>query len=496
MVDSPEFAAEELDAAWKAVLREARADPVPDTLRYADLALNWEDRRAALLGRMNAGNYVAAPTKVVEVPKDEFAVRPFARLSVDDRVAYEAAVRRLRPKIEAELGDTVFSARFNQKGRRRLKGVTEWTRFEEQGIQLHVEEDLSLMISTDVVSYFEYVSIEILIRDLVALSGDSRAVKYLSEFLNSLQRSNPQIWGLPQGLEASSSLGNLYLQPVDALIRQLPGVHAIRYQDDVKIFSNSESELRSALRQVNRLLRGRHLNLSVHKTKLLRGQEVLDEFEDNRKRAIDYGLKIEGSDQSGPLHALFDDAISGSAVNARDVKFAIYRLSHSEDAYAVPWILDHLGEVPYLAAHLVPYLRPHFVSHNVERRLRNFVQDPELNLYPHSELHILRLFAQADAIDQETYDLVWSILRDGSKSTEVRQQAARCIGRQGRAGAGQLLHEMLGSTADLDLARACLVAMKEVGYADRSLLGAITSNDARLAPTARFLSSVTEVPQP
>ncbi len=102
---------------------------------------------------------------------------------------------------------------------------------------------------------------------------------------------------------------------------------------------------------------------------------------------------------------MFDEATAANPVNVRDVKFVITRLSDLDDTYAVEWILDHLSEVPYLASRLVPYLQTHVAQFDIESRLRDFIKDQSQNLYPHTELHVLRLYARADELEEETYNL-------------------------------------------------------------------------------------------
>ena len=97
------------------------------------------------------------------------------------------------------------------------------------------------MLSTDVVSYFEYVEIGILIQDLLGLKGtDGQVVGLLSVFLNELQRST-DIWGIPQGPDASAILGNFYLRPVDRVLELNKSVVGLRFQDDLMVFAKDAS---------------------------------------------------------------------------------------------------------------------------------------------------------------------------------------------------------------------------------------------------------------
>jgi hypothetical protein len=495
----------DLESAWKAVLREVGHDAIPDVLRYEDAKLTWSTLKDVIASDLSTGRIEPQTPQVVEVPKDEFMSRPIARLSLRDRVVYDLMVAPIRQLGEKVLDEHVFSARYNSKGRRRKSGVGEWTLFQAKGRELYERYDSAFMLSTDVSSYFEYVEIALLIRELKALGVANGLADCLSGFLNGLVRISP-VWGLPQGPEASSTLGNLYLQPVDALIGQY-GAEFIRYQDDIKIFSNSPDHLRVVLRNVLGVLRGRHLNLSLHKTKLLQGPEILHEFEDTRKDAITYSFALANEDhplldQLRPstvddLRRLFDEAVSSDSIDVRDVKFTVYRLSLLGDSHAVKWILDHLPEVPYLASHLVQYLSQWMeAGSEIEGRLCTYLRNPSENLYPHSELHVVRLFSRSASISADTHSLVWSILRDRNKASYVRQQCARCIGVHSRPGDGPLLSTLLNETNDVDLARAIVVAMWETGYMDKPSLRILQKAKPELGACCQLLISGAKIPPP
>jgi hypothetical protein len=347
-----------------------------------------------------------------------------------------------------------------------------------------------------VTSYFEYVEIDVLIRDLAALPGiGQNHLALLSKMLNHLERST-DMWGLPQGQTTSSILGNFYLLPLDTALLRQP-VRFARYSDDIKVFANGPTELRLALRDMIGILRNRHLNLSFHKTRILQGAEILDEFEDSHKAAIQYGLDVGDVRTPNQLTALFDRAVTSKPVDARDVRFAIPRLAKLDDSHAVRWILDHLPEVPYLASHLVEYLGV-FMDRmpDIEQRVRSYLDEPRENIYPYSELHIIRMLSQAKSLAKETNDSVWRILKDQNKDRFVREHAARCIGRHAAIGDPALLKAYFKTSAELRLRRALLVAIAESGSADSAWLGSVEKDDPALASTCQYLRSARKLPEP
>ncbi len=282
----------DLDAAWKNVLREAHADQIPDVLRFEDHKLAWNTWKAEIAKGFEEGTYTPAPSRLIEMPKDGFLVRPLCLMQPRDRVAYRAIVDAIAPAMDDALPDTVFSYRLKHAKRRLTKQVSAWTRFQDAGRRLYDEYDYAYLLSTDVASYFEYVDTDILCDDLRALSDvDEPRIQSLKRFLMRLTENTP-FWGLPQGHDASAFLGNFFLLPLDQALRH-HDVKAIRYQDDIKIFADNPTTLRITLREIDQVLRARHLNLSVAKTKMLEGIEVLAEFEDTRKDAIQYGIRAD-----------------------------------------------------------------------------------------------------------------------------------------------------------------------------------------------------------
>jgi hypothetical protein len=490
----------DLDAAWKRVVNEASSDAIPDVLRFDDQRLGWDSLKVQIITQLDSGSYHPATPRLVEVPKDEFASRPITVMRVADRIIYEALVDRLIPAIESALPDAVYSARVKtgKTGKSRMSNqIQQWLAFQRAGRKLCDEETSAFMLSTDVSSYFEYIDLATLMKELKALPGvDTAVVDLLSRFLNDLERTT-DIWGLPQGPTASSILGNFYLLPIDRYLR-MQAVKHIRFQDDIKIFSESPSTLRRVQRECIRILRGRHLNFSVHKTKLLEGDEMIADFEDSVKDAIQYGINAKCNTVTDNLHELFDQAAANRPVNSRDVRFAVVRLADRNDSYAVEWILGHLSEVPYLASHLVDYLSKYFdVMPEIEAKLVAFLEDPMENNYPHTELHLVRLMSTAKSIDDATYLTIWRILNDAGRPLYIREHAARCVGRHARPGDLALIKSAFVGETDNSLRRALLVAATEAaGTPDRSWLSSVGTSEPYLKPACDFLASRASLPPP
>jgi hypothetical protein len=423
-------------------------------------------------------------------------------IPLPDRVVYEAVMSALSETLDSELVEEVHSARLvrNSKGRLfRPDQKKAWVRFQRSGRELCEKYENVCMLTTDITSYFEFIDLDLLLKELRSVPNVSaRLVDLLARVLHGFSDVT-QLNGIPQGPEVSSFLGNFYLRPLDAILRKLD-VRFTRFQDDIKVFAHERHVLRKAIHELTPVIRARRLNLSSAKTKILEGADVLGHFEDARKDAIQYRIEIEDDTVVEDLRELFDHAVRAE-VQERDLKFAVYRLGKLGDDHAVPWILDHLADVPYLSELLVRYLSLHATNQpEIEEPVVAFLKDERSNIIPYVEMQLVRMFANAAEIQEPTYGVLWDILLNPSSDSQSRQFAARAIGRhlnRGRVADLELLRGVFHRNAhDTPLRRALLVGLKEAGDADKAFLDGVAAGDPALRYVCRYLRSNPKLPPP
>lgn len=492
----------DLDSAMKSVMREAYRDEVPDVIRNEDFVVAWPEEKAALEAALASGTYTPRHPLIVEVPKSALASRPIAVIPLPDRIVYEAVMSKLAAVIDGEIVEEVHSARLRRTSKGKVTRPDQrkaWVRFQRAGRELCDKYDNVCMLTTDITSYFEFIDLDLLLRELRRVPGvEADAVDLLARVLHGFSDAS-SLNGVPQGPDVSSFLGNFYLRPLDAILRKLD-VKFIRFQDDIKVFADEPHVLRKAVHELTPVIRGRRLNLSTAKTKLLRGAEVLEHFEDSRKDAIQYRIEIEDDSVGDELRALFDDAVAGE-VNERDVRFAVYRLSKRHDDYAVPWILAHLDEVPYLSELLVRYLAENAASTpEIETRVIQFLQDERRNIDPYVEMQLIRMLASSAEVTDAAYQQLWDILLNPASDSRCRQFAARAVARHlqpSRSADLELLRGLFHRSAnDGPLRRALLIALKEAGGTDKAFLDGVATGDPSLKHTARYLRGNPTLPSP
>ncbi len=490
----------DLDRCMRRVATEAAQDAIPDVINNADYVHAWPALREDLKTRVANGSYVPRPPEIVEVAKSSLVTRPITRLAFTDRVYYEALVWMIADQIDSLLSNAVFSSRLADIRRRRSprsRGVNAWNRFNDEALELSERYEDAVMLSSDISSFFEYVDLPILFDELGNV--DDCADDVLQELRHLLYRlsDNSDSWGLPQGHTASAILSNFYLLPLDALLLRSPGVEHVRYSDDLKLFSDSDTILRLRLRECITILRSRHLNVAANKTRLSTGAEIADELTDARKDAVKYGLEVGDTSTPAQLRAMFDEATTATPVNERDVAFSVYRLQALGDPHALTWILPHLHEVPYLASLLVPYLGELFDQHpEIELAVQSLLTDSARNIYPDLEQQLLRMLARARNISEASYRAAWAILSDEQKASYVRAFAARCGARHIRPGDHAALRSLFDHATDPEVRRALLAALYESERAPNHLLGSLAASDPTLGTTCDYLRTRPRLPPP
>jgi hypothetical protein len=88
-----------------------------------------------------------------------------------------------------------------------------------------------------------------------------------------------------EAFRVSSFLGNVYLLPIDMAFGSLSrrrDLKYLRYMDDIKVLAKDMPSAREALFLMNERLRTLRLNIQASKTRILQGNEIADEFFDER----------------------------------------------------------------------------------------------------------------------------------------------------------------------------------------------------------------------
>lgn len=247
-------------------------------LYYAyEIALNanLKDLRRRLLGT----TFEAHHPKRIYIPKASGLHRPLTLLCIEDQIVLQAfanlAAKRLQEKRMPLQFETIFSNILVEP-----KSIFFFRRWQEtyqkfqQRIEQHYKNGLRWVGDFDLAAFYDTISHELLLRTIYPRTT-SEGLDWFADCLktwSSDQASSGHGHGLPQGPLASDFLAECFLLPIDLELKKQRGY--TRYVDDVRLFGESEDEVRANLIELERHCRERGLIPQTGKFAIKRAQNV------------------------------------------------------------------------------------------------------------------------------------------------------------------------------------------------------------------------------
>lgn len=451
------------DEAVKEICEDERQgkDLCLDPLRFEDLSIKSVKELSirSVNEKIKRGHSIESLIEI-DIPKSNYILRPGARPNILDWMMYQAIVNFIGKSIHKFIPYCSYSFnKFRERFRRgkKKRKIDYWLDFENKALEY--SKKYRYMLVTDISSFFENISLDVLKGRLLILKTDTdyvSAVNFLIENIlkpwTNTKLNKVKDFGLPQGPRASSILADIYLYPVDREMRENKIIF-FRYMDDMRIFTKTKAHLKIALKHLVRSLRELKLNLNAKKTDIYdtKDSESLKRvFDPERSRLdlIDKAFKSKKKEQiilAVPLlYELFSIAKDvRNPFKERHIKFFI---SHSID-------LMKFGLLPKkVAGKLSTYFislfedKPHLtdiicwfllsacdydksLNNLVKDKLLKFIKDPSKNIYEWQEMWILDTLRQLNNLI--TKDL--KVLKRAMDHHELCQgQLALILGRDGK----------------------------------------------------------------
>jgi retron-type reverse transcriptase len=318
---------EVLKRAWHLVRNDAKKSFIHDVFRYSDYGFYLDENLLRIQDSLKRECYYPKPLLEIDVPKSSLAVRPGSVPEIEDRIVTFAIIYLIAPQLDKKLPEGVYSYRLKPENirdqlfrdheilkfpflkkktiRQRIDIIEpwyeQWPTFIEKSIYAFEQEGFRYLAASDIVSYFENISLEIL-RDEIFLKFLPEEQKIINLLLHILEywtwrscEGKPVLRGIPQGNEVSSFLGNIYLLPLDDEFKKYSrniDIRYFRYMDDVKIFAKDKPTAIECIFIMNKVLRRLHLNIQGEKTKVFEGDDIKKEIEDPRFATVNSAIKI------------------------------------------------------------------------------------------------------------------------------------------------------------------------------------------------------------
>lgn len=240
--------------AWRRV-RSNNGQPGGDRVTIAAFGQRPDCELRSLRQALLSGTYRPRQLARHALPKPSGGFRQLAIPSVVDRVAQTAALMTLTPVLDRRMSEASF-------GYRPWRGVAGAL----AAARAAAQDGRAWVVDADIASFFDSVCHRRLMQDLCFWIDDERILGVFALWLKSF---SPSGRGIAQGSPVSPFLANIYLHPIDRLVRAA-GFDMIRYADDFLIMAHDGAAAQRALALAGHLLSARGLALNLQKTRIAR----------------------------------------------------------------------------------------------------------------------------------------------------------------------------------------------------------------------------------
>jgi len=223
------------------------------------LEVNLQRLAQELIGRTYRPH--AVRRRWIEKPGQAHEKRPLGIPTVRDRVVQAALCHVLEPIFERDFAAQSYGFRPGRGCKDALRRVVALLR-----------AGYTYVVDADLQSYFDTIPHSELLAEVQRKIADGRVLGLIEAYLKTSVMDGLETWtpdgGTPQGAVLSPLLSNIYLDPLDHLLRQA-GYEMVRYADDFIILCRSEAEAQRALERVRHWTAQAGLTLHSEKTRIV-----------------------------------------------------------------------------------------------------------------------------------------------------------------------------------------------------------------------------------
>ncbi len=454
----------------------------------------WVEITSAL----RSGTYNPSSLITAEIPKPSGLTRPGSILFPIDRILFQTLADYIAPLVDSQLdGDRVTSYRLlglDPDGRMFEPRSDSYKKFKtaiSEGASMSV-----FALQADVASYFFHINHHVLENLMRASRVPGGIVKLLVKDMLEAW-SGRFSYSIPQGMFPSDLLGNFYLSAFDTHLAA-KGIPSVRYVDDLVMFYHDEISAKVSIPEICRFLRTLGLDLNESKTSVIPSANAVKEeteldrrFESARDEV--YGLLLDSIAESeyGFLNSWetpIDDAevldqVESEALDSlweertetpfgkRDQldRFCLGAFGRLGSTTAVRNVLAELGNRPHMTqiycAYLSRFVRKYPAIQTALSSLitRKVPYDSELQ-WPIAALLPL------DSVPQLTVNASLGILKDRTRSNELRGLCAILVGKFGSGASRTVLRGHWDEETSEHVKAAMVYSLRSFDSGERSTL--------------------------
>jgi RNA-directed DNA polymerase len=250
-----------LAIGWEKVKSNAGACGV-DGITVERFQKQAKERLLAVREHIKRSEYRPQPIKRVWIAKLGSAEkRALGVPTVRDRVVQSALKMVIEPIFEREFAPQSYGFRPGRSCKDALRRVDEL-----------LASGHTHVVDIDIKGYFDSIPHERLMELIEKQIADGRVLGMIEGFLKAGVMEGMESWepedGTPQGGVVSPLLANIYLDPLDWLMKEL-GLEMVRYADDMVVLCRDAGTARHALEEVSRWMAEAGLRLHPDKTRVV-----------------------------------------------------------------------------------------------------------------------------------------------------------------------------------------------------------------------------------
>ena len=436
--------------AYKRVRKDQGDDFIPDILELRDVDLDRKDTVDKLRDKLESG-YEPSNLLQIDVPKKGYAPRPGSNLIPEDRIVYQAIVDYISSRVEEPPPDVCFSYRLKRKADSGLMFQfwrPWWLKWRRKMREVYAN-GYRCLLKTDIAAYYEQIDHDIFVRHV--LNGkvkEGEVIYLLRKLLSKWAISDIKHIGIPQGCDASTYIGNVYLTDLDKnMIRQGiigQGFKYFRWNDEIYALTKDKREARKAMQVITHQLRKLHLNIQETKTDIIIEPEKVEQEigteEEDKIRDFDY--EFQRKPKTGKTEEPEEEIIkrykeatrNGRAkpneLDIRKFRWCINRLYKTRSDIAVNFVLARLADLPFLAASFTSYLTLFINRKSVKDKIIDFL-DSEDNIWEWQEMWLLLTLSKAKKLDDKHLQVLRKIIMKKERHWASRAIAIFALGKLG-----------------------------------------------------------------
>jgi RNA-directed DNA polymerase len=250
-----------LSASWERVRRNGGAAGV-DRQSVEQFSAKAEANLKWLHEKLREQQYRPMPVRRTWIPKmGTTKLRPLGIPTVRDRIVQGALRNVLEPIFERRFDEHSYGFRPGRGCKDALRRVDDL-----------LGRGYRWVVDADIQSYFDTIPHGQLMQEVRREIADGSVLALVEGFLKQSVMDELKEYlteqGTPQGAVISPLLANIYLHPVDLMLRD-GGFEVVRYADDLVILCETEERAREALRLLDEEITRRGLKLHPEKTRIV-----------------------------------------------------------------------------------------------------------------------------------------------------------------------------------------------------------------------------------